>query len=449
MKKISIISFIIFCAFLTSCSNFVEVEQYNKRTLKYTSDYQYLLNNSNIFEYGYILPLLSSDDIDINSSVILKNLLDEYKAVYTWKESIYTADQTDVNWANIYKQIYNTNAILESVLSSKEGTDAEKQAIYAEALVQRAYSYLMLMNMYSPIYQESTADETKGVPMLLTPDLYTSLERPSSRRVYEQIIKDIREALPNLTAVPNNVIHPGKAAGYALLARTYLYMQRYDSAGVNAQKALDIQNTLLDLRELTTSTMPTRFNDPEIILSKVASFYKTLPLNSKLLNLFTTNDLRYSLYTRDGGSLSPTFTGRAFYRNQLTNEKINVGLSVPEMMLIKAESLIRSNLYVEGINVINELRKMRFQAADYTPLEAQSVNDALKIVIEERQRELMGRGLRWFDQRRLGSEEGLISTVERTVDGVTYTLEPMSNRYTFPIAQNIIDLNKEISQNPR
>jgi starch-binding outer membrane protein, SusD/RagB family len=449
MRKFLILLPIILCAYLSSCRGYVEVDQPGVRTLKYTSDFQYILNNINIFEYAYSLPLLSSDDIDINSTTILNNLTDDNKQVYTWSEYFYTSSQTDVNWTNLYNQIYNCNVITDKVLASEQGTDAEKKAIYAEALVQRSYAYLTLMNMYSPIYQESTADVTLGVPLLLTPDLYASLNRPTARVVYNQIINDIREALPNLPVTPTNIIHPGQTAAYALLARTYLYMQKYDSAGVNAQKALDRQSTLLDLRTLTTGTLPTRLNDPEIILSKVASFYTTLPLSSNLINLFSTTDLRYSLYTRDGTGLYPSFTGRAFYRNEWTGEDINVGLSVSEMMLIKAESLVRKGQYSSGIQVLNDLRKMRFATADYVDLSAQSTSEALKIVIEERRRELVGRGMRWFDQRRLSSETGLVDTVQRVVSGVTYTLAPMSNRYTFPISAKVIDLNPEIEQNPR
>jgi len=449
MRKFLILLPIILCIYLTSCRGYVEVDQPGVRTLKYTSDFQYILNNINTFEYAYTLPLLSSDDIDINSTAILNNLTDDNKQVYTWADYFYTSSQTDVNWTNLYNQIYDCNTITDKVLSSQGGTDAEKKGIYAEALMQRAYAYHTLMNMYSPIYQESTADVSLGVPLLLTPDLYASLKRPTARTVYNQIISDIREALPNLPVTPTNVIHPGQTAAYALLARTYLYMQKYDSAGINAQKALDRQNTMLDLRTLTTGTLPKRLKDPEIILSKVASFYTTLPLSSNLINLFSTTDLRYSLYTKDGGSLYPKFTGRAYYRNKWIGEDINVGPSVPEMMLIKAESLVRKGQYNDGIQVLNDLRKMRFNTADYTDLSAQSASEALKIVIEERRRELMGRGIRWFDQRRLGTETGLVDIVQRVVSGVTYTLAPMSNRYTFPISAKVTDLNPEIEQNPR
>ncbi|MDR2285430.1 MAG: RagB/SusD family nutrient uptake outer membrane protein, partial [Sphingobacterium sp.] len=48
-----------------SCRDYVEVDQYNRRELKYTDDFQYLLNNEEIFGPAYSLPVLSSDDIVI------------------------------------------------------------------------------------------------------------------------------------------------------------------------------------------------------------------------------------------------------------------------------------------------------------------------------------------------------------------------------------------------
>lgn len=449
MQKLFILSYLTIVALLTSCSNYVEVDQPNVRTPKYISDYQYLLNNKSVFEPVYTLPLLSSDDIEITSSALMAKLTDDNKRVYEWADYYYIGDQTDANWINLYKQIYTANVVIDGVLSVKDGTDSQKKEIYGEALVQRAYSYLTLLNVYSPIYQPGKGDEIAGVPLLLTPDLYTSLKRPSAKTVYTQVINDIRTALPLLSTTPSNNIHPGQTAAYALLARTFLYMQQYDSAGVNAQKALDRQSTLIDLRTLTTSTLPTRLKDPEIILSKTASFFNTLSLSPNLLALFDIKDLRYSLYTRDGSAMYPAFTGRCFYRNKWTSEDVNVGLSVSEMMLIKAESLVRSTKYNEGIQVINDLRKYRFKTSDYTLLSASSVSDALNIVLAERRREMMGRGTRWFDQRRLCNDTGLISSVVRVVNGVTYTLDPLSNRYTYPIAQKILDLNPEIGQNAR
>ena len=63
-------------------------------------------------------------------------------------------------------------------------------------------------------------------------------------------------------------------------------------------------------------------------------------------------------------------------------------------------------------------------------------------------REFFGSGLRWFDQRRFNKDASLAQTKTRTFVGTTYTLEPNSNGYVFPMANLLIVQNPEIEQNP-
>ncbi len=127
----------------------------------------------------------------------------------------------------------------------------------------------------------------------------------------------------------------------------------------------------------------------------------------------------------------------------------SIGLDVPEVMLTKAECLARTGKTSEAMEVLNTLRKKRFAPADYQDLSAANADDALQIVLDERRRELMSRWIRFFDQKRLNKEARFAKTVTRVFLGETFTLEPNSNRYVFPIATNYINLNPEIVQNPR
>ena len=69
----------------------------------------------------------------------------------------------------------------------------------------------------------------------------------------------------------------------------------------------------------------------------------------------------------------------------------NVGPSVPEMMLIKAEYYARNNQPTEAMQWVNKLRVKRFAAEDYTEETATDADDALKKVIDERHREFFCR----------------------------------------------------------
>lgn len=448
------ISLILLLVAGTSCRKYVEVEQYSERTLKYTSDYQYLLNNTGTFEKDPGNLLLSADDINLDQNPNLHNLLtNELGNIYTWAADYYTADQSDADWNFLYDQIYNCNVIIAGVMGSQNGTDAEKKKVYAEAQAQRAYVYLTLMNIYAPVYNEASAAKDLGVPMLLTPDLFANLTRPSVQAVYDQIIKDLTEAIPVLPDQPSNNIHPAKAAAYATLARTYLYMQRYSEASENALHSLEYQSTLLDLAVYAANpaSYPRRFLNPEVILAKQSlptSGYLSLPLSDKLLGKFTATDLRYTLYMRAGTSFSPSYTGRGSYRHRLfSGDNITMGISVGEMMLTAAEGLARANDITAAMEWVNKLRQKRFKAADYVALSAATAEEATRVVLDERRRELFGMGIRWYDQRRLSKDPVFAESDSRTFKGTTYTLS--GNRYVYPICPKNIVMNPEIKQNER
>ena len=452
MKHIYI-ALLIIAGGTTSCRKYVEVEQPNIREFKYTSDFQSLLNNLSTFETSSAsLPMLSSDDINLDSNVTMQNLLSGYDNMYIWAAEYYTTTQSDAGWDQLYNQIYTCNQVTAYVMDSKDGSEQLKQMTYAEAQVQRACSYLTLINLYARPYSAANAAKDPGLPLLLAPDLFASLTRLSVQQVYDQIIRDLTQALPVLPNYPANNLHPAKAATYALLARTYLYMQRYSEAADNAAQALLLQDSLLNLNNYTSgAAFPRRFENPEVIMAKKASKpgFLDLPLSNELLQKFTAEDLRYQLFTRNGSSFQPAFTGRGSYRDRLfSGDNVTVGVSVPEMMLTQAEVLARNGEIAPAMDLVNTLRKKRFSPATYADLSAATSDEALRIVLDERRRELFGTGLRWFDQRRLSLEPAFAETESRTFKGTTYTLVP-GNRMVYPIPSKNIEQNPEIIQNER
>jgi hypothetical protein len=175
-----------------------------------------------------------------------------------------------------------------------------------------------------------------------------------------------------------------------------------------------------------------------------------LRLSDSLLNLLGTNDLRYNLFTLPASAFSTSlYTGRFFSKERVGSfETRNQGPSVPEMMLIKAEALARKGDISGALTKANTLRQNRFTTATYTPLSASTADEALVQIIKERQREFFCRGLRWFDMRRLKNDPLFTQTVTRKFRGTTYTLEPNSNRYVFPISDYYRQFNPGITANP-
>lgn len=447
----------IFVSSLASCRKFVEIDLVGKRELKYTQDYQNLLNNSTSVERSYYWPVLASDDIYGSDEAYLNTLSLTDANAYSWKSDIVGDNNEDPDWADQYKQIYLFNQVATEIMDSQGGTDAQKRNILGQAKVHRALNYFNLVNSYAKQYDASTAHTDLGIPLLTSPDLYAKLDRKPVETVYRQIIDDLTSAIPDLPEQANFNMLASRSAAEAILARVYLQMGDYGKALHFTELVLaKPAYKLIDLKQYkaTPNSYPNILNDTEeIFIKSLRNSFPTLSLNPELLALFEPGDLRATLFTVDGSvfTWSP-FKGKAYNKHRIisANGKVTNGPTLPELMLIKAEALARDNdRFAEAVAVLNTLRSKRFEDGAYKPLQAMDQQALLKIVINERRKELMGKGLRWFDQKRLAAEPGFITTQTRTYKGESFTLAPNSNRYVLPIASKYIVLNPEIIQNPR
>jgi hypothetical protein len=339
------------------------------------------------------------------------------------------------------------------VKDSKGGDATLKNTLLGEALLHRAFAYFNLVNLYGKQYDEASAAEDLGVPIMLKPTLFTDLTRPSVKAVYDQIYNDIRQAIPLLPPTQEIAFKPSKAAAYALLCKYYLNKRDFTNAAAFADSTLDIRNELYDFNLSVvnpTITFPGQYADKQVILRKVSrQLYNTYQLNTTLLSLLGTKDLRYEIFVRPGTNFSPNFSGFGFWsRDRYSPDKPAIGLTVNDTWLIKAECLARAGKKDEAIDMLNTLRKFRFRPTDYADLSAATPDEALQLVIDERRREFFGTGLRWFDQRRLNKDPMFAQTQTRVFNDITYTLEPNSNEYVFPLANLLLTQNPEMKQNP-
>lgn len=472
MNKTAYTIIIGIAALFAACSDFVDIRTKGSLIPEETVNYRYLMNNTENFRYTLSWQDVASDDIYVYDTAQQSAFYetDYYVPVYTWADEIYSQSEHDTELENVYEVIYNCNVVIDEVMGSNGGTDAEKRQIRAEALVHRADAYLALANVYGSPYRAETAETDLSVPLLTEPRVEGSLPRATVAEVFGQIVADLSAAVDDLPEVADYTFYPSKCAAYALLARTYLIMGDYAQARTNAEAALELKSTLENLNDyagMETVVYPDNLTDSEVILAKMPtnqfipsmaySAGDFLVLNEDLLDLFDReHDLRYRLFTAPISDYSTTYLeGRVYSKENYYSsnayypkyEGRNMGPCVPEVMLIRAECLARTGDYEEAMNVVNALRQNRFAPADYQALTASSATEALGIVLEERRRELMCHGLRWSDQRRLTDDPDFpTQTVTRVFRGVTYTLEPGAARYTFPMGLFYLDENPEIGQ---
>jgi AAA+ ATPase superfamily predicted ATPase len=96
---------------------------------------------------------------------------------------------------------------------------------------------------------------------------------------------------------------------------------------------------------------------------------------------------------------------------------------------------------------LNHLLVRRWKTGTFVPFTAATAEEALDLILLERRKELVFRGVRWMDLKRLNKEGRNIELV-RNLDGQIYRLAPNDLRYAMAIPKDIIQMTG-IAQNPR
>lgn len=479
--KLRYIILTIFLSSLFGCKkDFLDITPKGQLIPSSTTDYRLILDfigNKNsvgqkktvLITYGVVN--LLADDYQVSDSTQYKAMITtDRKLWFQWgKNGGYNPELDDPDWFACYGQIYIMNTALEG-LPVATGPQSDKDEMIAEAKFHRAFCFLGLVNIYSKHYNSASAASDLGVPLRLTTSLTESLKRATVKETYDQIIKDLEEAVPNLP--PNQGIYnfrPTTAAAYALLARAYLYMGNYQKALENATASLGVTNFLYDynvalnrIYPVGTSTTNNAFDaafrswdDKEILVQKETAYHTTLyyynyptiwgPTVRALYD--TATDLRFRNYFRTT-TTGPGFTFAGHIRRwQDAVYYLQVGLTTPEMYLTRAEASARLADKVNAIADLNALRIKRYVTGTYIPYNAANYTDAqvLQLVKDERRRELWCRGLRWFDLKRYNALDNANYTIERFF--TTDKLLPADKEWVMPIGQLYIDQNPEIIQN--
>ncbi|MET0395152.1 MAG: RagB/SusD family nutrient uptake outer membrane protein [Chitinophagaceae bacterium] len=384
---------------------------------------------------------------------------EEIRRNYIWDGGIEASFSTEVPavWGNPYMVIYESNLVLEYLpkVTVKESEAEKYRSVQGHAYFQRGFMFFSLAQLYCPAYS-ATASTDMGLPLRLGTGTSDKVPRASVEATYRQIIADLEKAaelLPDVQIVP---MRPNKAAAYAALARTYLSMRDYVNAGLNADKSLVIQSTLLDYNMLDPAagmnTLSTALNNPEISFVAAVNFngvFDEAPaarVDTVLYQAFHNNDLRKTInYISDGGAYH-VWRGNLWSGN-LYPGMISPGFATDEMWLTRAECRARNADVSGAMSDLNTLLRKRWRTGTFTDMTATSAADALSKVLMERRKSLAFRGMRWTDLRRFNLE-GANITLKRIVNNITYTLPPNDLRWTLLIPNREI-LASGLPQNPR
>jgi len=158
-------------------------------------------------------------------------------------------------------------------------------------------------------------------------------------------------------------------------------------------------------------------------------------MDSTLYAAYSSNDLRKQGYYA-GNSDGYTYFKGSY---AASDYDLFTGIATDELFLIRSECYIRAGLIQKGLNDLNTLLAKRYISGSFVPLAIQSQSDALDTVLMERKKELVMRGLRWMDLKRL-NKEGKNIVLERIINRQSFTLQPNANYYALPLPEDIIQL---------
>lgn len=315
-KRYAIIALAAMSAGLVSCDKFLDVMPDNRTELDTQEKIQALLVSAYPETDYLLLTEFSSDNVDDygEDNPNTDRFIDQ---VYAWDDVTEANNESPENlWESSYKAIAAANQAIEAI-ENMVGPEAKGyEAEMAEALLCRAYSHFVLVNVFSQAYTASTAENELGVTYMSTPEqgLNPKYGRESVAQVYDKIDKDLQRALPMVSdsyyTVPK--YHFNQKAAYAFATRFYLFYEKPEETVKYADACLGSTpaSMLRDWRDQAKMTQDDEVLTNHFIDASLAANLLLITAYSKMGLCFTGPYSTYSKYA-SGNYLATNETGIA------------------------------------------------------------------------------------------------------------------------------------------
>lgn len=413
--------------------------------------YSGLRNNSYYGQEFMAIGEISADNVYIS-------ITNSNRYITTFRRD-YTTIDADVNsiWDQIYAVLLEANNIINNADAAK-GDATQKNIIKGQALFIRALCHFDLVRLFAKPYTQGDGSQL-GVPIETKFEVGTPA-RNTVAEVYTQVINDLTAAKTLLADESiGDAYDVNKYAVSALLSRVYLYKGDNTNAITEASVVIGSgQYTLTPPADLPT--FYTTSNNPEEIftLRFLASEsqgsenygglylrpgYGDVRVSPDLVNDFEPGDARRNFISPFSASPSE------FQNDKFSGEAGIFGLYSPkvlrlaEIYLNRAEAYAKTSQYPLAIADLNTLRAKRGLPALTTVADA----DVLTRVLDERRKEFMFEGQRFFDLTRnsVDVERGYCQQI--TEVSAPCSISATAFNAILPIPQQEINVNP-IPQNP-
>jgi starch-binding outer membrane protein, SusD/RagB family len=406
---------------------------------------------------------------------------------YFWRDPSQTEQDTpEFYWASCYAAIASANQALESIEALENPEDLAAQK--GEALIARAYSHFMLVNLFSKFYNEETSASDPGVPYVTEVEKVAlkKYERKTVQYVYDMIEKDLTEGIPlikdEIYTVP--AYHFTRAAAHAFAVRYYLFKKEYSKVVEHANEVFPDTNVASKLRPWNTTYQDLPFDELAATYTKATEKANLLLCETSSLWARSYTNYRYStgldelneiraIQDITGGNFAYTVYSISSintyfvvkFREHFVKDDIssNTGLpytivplfSAEEVLLSRAEAQAFLGSNTRAINDLNSFISTRI--VDYDPalhdLTITRLNNfwgttntrgaILETTLLFRRAEFLHEGLWWFDILRYEIPVDHIAD-----DGSILTLDEDDLRRVLQIPRESVKL-AGLEENPR
>lgn len=476
--SIKLLTLTLFALTVSSCSEeFLEVIPKGSVIAQKISDYDLLLDDPSLNvlpsaavpmgdEVAGVEPFLSNSDL-VN------------QRLFRWDDEVYNVDRTPEAFTFL-TTVYAYNKIINEAGDAVDGTEIQKKSIIAEAKVGRAMIYFSLINYFGKPYNSETAASDAGYPIVKDSDItLTNFSRNTVEEVYDFIIADLTQAIPDLPKVLAKRTRAGLITGEALLGKVLMFKRDFSGALEHLQNAYDLIPTskpsigltnyndafaddglFMPLSPFIGPNYPLAAQDPEVIYAKTinnfwAFFYNEIATKPETTALFGASDLRLNFY-----STSQSFGFDKDYPDGMMRRWSTLtspaGLFLPEIILLMAEANTRLGNLGAATAALEDFRASRMPLADVgiaNDIKADQ-DKLIKYIFEERIREFAVYGYRWFDMRRLSVDpkyNNLVNYTHPVYDQEgnvieTYTMKP--ERLVMRFGAKVRSQNPNLIDNP-
>lgn len=359
----------------------------------------------------------------------------------TWKsmEIPKYGDKESDEWDLSYSDIQICNIVLEGLekIQRNESNKNQFDRIKGTALYHRAKQHLNLAMTFCEYYDKSSAAFALGIPLKLSSDIGGKTVRSTLEQTYSKIIFDLKEACVLLPSAQSGQTFIARGGAYGLLARAYLFTDNYNDALNSADSSFKYHPYLENYNDIDGSAS----RPFSAVYTKEMHIYSTMRrqienysvgrMSQELYDLYDSNDLRKTLFFR------MNLDGKATFRGSYGSRQLFTATATDEILLIKAECSARLGKLSEARNALNILLENRYKAGTYNTITESDSHKLLTIIIKERRKELLARGLRWHDLKRLNRDPSYKKTLVRKIGDEVYTLLSNDPKYIFAIPQYI------------